>query len=74
MLKCLYHFNYGYPFLDESLELEVPAIKSEPLTEIATKRQADKFKITPPLDVNDEDANYHTLSEGKVRLLTPIKI
>ena len=69
----LYHFNYGYPFLDECLKLEVPAINSDPLTEIAKKRSSEKFTITAPLDCNDEDVYYHTLSEGKVSLFNPNK-
>ncbi|MBO4594594.1 MAG: DUF4432 family protein [Clostridia bacterium] len=69
----LYHVNYGYPFLDECLKLDIPAKQSEPLTEIAKKRKSEMFKITPPLDINDEDVYYHTLSEGKVRLYNPEK-
>ena len=64
----LYHVNYGYPFLDECLEIDIPATESEGLTDIARKRQADMLRITEPLDVNDEDVYYHTLKEGRVRL------
>jgi galactose mutarotase-like enzyme len=64
----LYHVNYGYPFLDEGLLLDIPALQSDPLTEIATKRKAEMFTITPPLDENDEDVYYHTLARGQVRL------
>ena len=64
----LYHVNYGYPFLDEGLVLDIPAVKSEPLTAIAEKRKAEMFCITPPLDTNDEDVYYHTLDRGQVRL------
>ena len=67
----LYHINYGYPFLDESLQLEIPAINSEPLTAIAEKRKEEMFRITAPIDGGDEDVYYHTLSEGKVRLTNP---
>ncbi|MBQ7374309.1 MAG: DUF4432 family protein [Clostridia bacterium] len=69
----LYHVNYGYPFLDENLQLDIPAIKSDPLTEIAKKRADQKFVITAPLDQNDEDVYYHTLSVGKVSLFNPNK-
>lgn len=69
----LYHVNYGYPFLDEVLQLNIPAIKSDPLTEIAKKRSQEKFTITTPLDQNDEDVYYHTLSEGKISLFNPTK-
>lgn len=69
----LYHINYGYPFLDECLELEIPALQSEPLTEIAQKRKGEMFRITAPIDGGDEDVYYHTLSKGEVRLHNPEK-
>lgn len=69
----LYHVNYGYPFLDECLQLDVPAIQSDPLTEIAKQHQADMFRITAPVDGGDEDVYYHTLSKGQVRLTNPDK-
>ena len=69
----LYHINYGYPFLDECLKLNIPAINSDPLTEIAEKRKGEMFRITSPVDGGDEDVYYHTLSKGKVRLENPNK-
>lgn len=69
----LYHINYGYPFLDECLQLQIPAIKSEPLTEVAERRKGDMFRITAPIDGGDEDVYYHTLKEGKIRLYNPEK-
>lgn len=69
----LYHVNYGYPFLDECLQVEMPAVKSEPLTEVAAKNKNDMFRITAPIDGGDEHVYYHTLSEGKVRLTNPEK-
>lgn len=67
----LYHVNYGYPFLDECLQLKIPAKCSEPLTEIAKARSAEMFRITPPVDGGDEDVYYHTLEKGQVRLFNP---
>ena len=69
----LYHINYGYPFLDECLKLDIPAIKSDPLTAVAKVNQADKFRITAPVDGGDEHVYYHTLAEGKIRLDNPEK-
>lgn len=69
----LYHVNYGYPFLDEGLQMEIPAVKSEPLTEVAAKNKNDMFRITAPIDGGDEHVYYHTLSEGKVRLINSEK-
>ena len=67
----LYHVNYGYPFLDECLEMEILAIASDPLTEVAATNKADMFRITAPIDGGEEHVYYHTLSEGKVRLVNP---
>lgn len=69
----LYHINYGYPFLDECLKLDIPATKSDPLTAVAEVNQADKFRITAPIDGGDEHVYYHTLAEGKIRLENPDK-
>ena len=67
----LYHVNYGYPFLDECLKMEIPAIASDPLTEVAKQNKEDMFRITAPIDGGEEHVYYHTLSEGKVRLVNP---
>ena len=69
----LYHINYGYPFLDECLKLDIPASKSDPLTAVAEKNKADMFRITQPIDGGDEHVYYHTLTQGKVRLENPDK-
>ncbi len=64
----LYHTNFGYPFLDEGLKLNIPAVKSIPLTDIAKKREKEKFDITFPVNENPEDVYYHYLSKGEVNL------
>lgn len=69
----LYHINYGHPFLDECLQLEIPAAQSDPLTEIAKQRKTDMFRITAPIDGGDEDVYYHTLTEGRIHLTNPEK-
>ena len=69
----LYHVNYGYPFLDECLKMEVPAIASDPLTEVAKQNKADMFRITAPVDGGDEHVYYHTLAKGQVKLVNPDK-
>ena len=69
----LYHVNYGYPFLDECLQLDIPTTNSDPLTDIAKQRKADMFRITAPIDGGAEDVYYHTLSKGQVRLTNPDK-
>lgn len=66
---CVFIINfYGYPFLDEGLELEIPAINSEPLTQVAKEKQNEMYDITSPIDNGDENVYYHTLSKGEIRL------
>ena len=64
----LYHVNYGYPFLDECLKMELDVKESDPQTDIAKKRYDERFTITYPLDENLEDVYYHTMNTGKVCL------
>lgn len=47
-LTVLYHVNLGYPFLHETGRLEIEAGHCEPCDEESEKRQADRFKVTPP--------------------------
>lgn len=64
----LYHMNYGYPFLDENLEIKMPLIKSEGLTDYAKSRANKQFLITAPIDGGTEEVFYNYLKEGKVTL------
>lgn len=67
----LYHTNYGYPFLDESLKITVPAVKSEGLTQYAESRKDLMFKITEPIDGGDEEVFYHETERGEAVLENP---
>lgn len=62
----LYHTNFGYPFLDESLKLEIPFVKSEGLTDYAKSRIGKQLQITEPIDGGDEEVFYNTLEKGEV--------
>ncbi len=64
----LYHINFGYPFLDEEMKIEMPIIKSEGLTDFARSRKELQLKITPPIDGGDEEVFYNNLEEGCVGL------
>ncbi len=64
----LYHTNFGYPFLDENLKIEMPVIKTDPSTDIAKKREDKKFIITSPVDGNPEDVYYQYLKKGDITL------
>lgn len=62
----LYHMNYGYPFLDEGLKIEMDIDSSEPVTPASKENQKDMLKITAPVDNGIEHIFYHTLNEGRV--------
>lgn len=64
----LYHTNFGYPFLDENLKIDMPAIKSEGLTDYAKSRADKRLKITAPIDGGDEEVFYNYLSRGEITL------
>lgn len=64
----LYHTNFGYPFLNESLRLEIPFVKSEGLTDYAKSRIDKQLQITEPIDGGDEEVFYNTLENGEVTL------
>lgn len=64
----LYHINYGYPFLDEGLLVNIPANESIPLTEIAKDNFDDRFNINAPKDNYTEHVYYHVLNNGCVIL------
>lgn len=63
----LYHINYGYPFLDEGLKIQMTS-KSEPINETSKLNQKDMFNITAPIDGGVENIFYHTLEKGLVTL------
>lgn len=64
----LYHTNFGYPFLDENLKIDMPIIKSEGLTDYAKSRADRRLKITAPIDGGDEEVFYNYLSRGEITL------
>mgnify|MGYP004517806327 CR=1 FL=1 len=64
----LYHTNFGYPFLDENLKIDMPTIKSEGLTDYAQSRADMRLKITAPTDGGNEEVFYNYLSRGEATL------
>ena len=65
----LYHINYGYPFLDENLTLEMPSlINSVARVPFAPTDTKEQFKFTKPIDLEPERCFYNYLKEGKVIL------
>ena len=59
--QILYHLNYGYPFLDENIIIDLPALNTEPCDEHAA-RDLDKWREFPPPQADmQEQCYYHTL-------------
>ena len=61
----LYHLNYGYPFLDENIEINIPTTETVPVDDYAAK-DLDKWNIfnTPQHGV-DEQCYYHNLKRDE---------
>ena len=57
----LYHLNYGYPFLDENIEINVPAYETIARNEHAAKDIDTWHKFPPPLKDVEEQCYYHKL-------------
>ena len=58
----LYHLNYGYPFLDENIEINLPALESAPVDDNAAK-DFDKWNTFPPPQKDmQEQCYYHKLA------------
>jgi len=59
--QILYHLNYGYPFLDENIEINLPALETEPCDEHAAKDLAKWREFPPPQKNMQEQCYYHRL-------------
>ena len=68
----LYHINFGYPFLDECLNMDIPYAVRDARTEIAKARFNEADRITAPVDGGDEDVYFHEMREGRVKLFNPV--
>ncbi len=64
-LTLLYHFNFGYPLLDESAEIFLPSKEVIPRDETA-KKVVDRYnKIEKPQDNFPETVFFHKLNGNK---------
>ncbi len=57
-VMLLYHFNFGYPLLDEGTRIIVPQNKILPRTEIAKENITEFEKISGPIDQFKEHVFY----------------
>jgi hypothetical protein len=59
----LYHFNFGYPMLDEDSVLLLDSLHIQPRNQHAAEHTADWNKIETPQDSFEEMCYYHTLKK-----------
>lgn len=58
-LFLLYHFNFGYPFLDKALQLHLPPSQVIARKEEAVKGLASFDQISAPIDGKPEEVFFH---------------
>ena len=63
-LNVLYHINLGFPFLDESVEIHIPATESVGYDDYSNERIGDIATVKSP-DMNNSERNYMHTFEGK---------
>ncbi|NLJ41289.1 MAG: aldose 1-epimerase family protein [Clostridiales bacterium] len=61
-LMILYHFNLGYPLLDENAQFVIPAVKTRPKDEVAEKGLDAYHETQIPTPGFNEQVFYHTLA------------
>jgi len=68
----LYHFNFGFPFVDESLKLIFPEAKAPVIAgnEATKSLLQDWDKITIPIENETENLIFHTLQPDTDRVIT----
>ena len=71
-LQMLYHFNVGYPLLDENAEVKASSLKIEPRNAHAAEGLEDCLKMEKPQPSYEEKCYYHTFDgEAKVSVFNP---
>lgn len=65
----LYHNNYGYPFLDENLQIKMNLLKSEGRNELSQNNIKNQYKITAPIDGGEEECFYNYSKDGIIELI-----
>ena len=67
----LYHVNFGYPFLDESLEIKMNLIDCEGCSDYAEQHKSEHLNITESVDGGLEQCFYCYSNDGKISLVNP---
>ena len=64
-LSLLYHINFGYPLLDETVQIEVSSDKVESCNDYAEEYHTERGAFGVP-DVSNEEKNYlHSFDPGR---------
>lgn len=59
----LYHFNFGYPFIDENAEIFLPTSEVKPRDEESAPGKADWRRMGPPADGVPETCYFHSMEK-----------
>lgn len=62
-VTIMYHMNFGYPFLDENIELHLNPVKTVPRDEIALAGINEYRKFSMPYARFEEQVFFHTLGD-----------
>ena len=65
----LYHFNVGYPMLDEGARIEADVAKCDPRTPWARENEATALQIAEPLPEQQETCYFMTFNEPKIAIV-----
>ncbi len=68
ILFFMYHINFGFPFLDEGLELNIPKGKIIPRNPCSADFIDERLSITLPEDNMPDHCFFHLLKERDVRV------
>lgn len=68
----LFHINFGYPFLDEGVEVRAPTVSTQPRTPWAEKNLCECFHMTAPTE-REEQVFFHKAERGEVTVINPRK-
>jgi len=69
----LYHINFGYPMLDEGVEIEAELSDVIPRTPISAEKIGERSRFMPPID-NEEERCYFLKNKGDAVSVTNRKL
>jgi hypothetical protein len=64
-IMMIYHFNFGYPLLDEGTEISINSDKCIPISKASKERLQDQYKITTPQHDIEENVYFHHMKEDE---------